>query len=126
MPTRVLNEKTPISMLFPYRDCFNFIPHIFGCVCIIHNHGPSIKKLVARSIKGVFLDYSSPQKSYCCLDLVSGRWHFTKDATLIEKLLYFSKNSSKGDYLGNSNKFGIRSILKATLIFMILLQIRAY
>lgn len=39
-------------------------PHIFGCVSFVHNHDPAKGKLDPRSLKCMFVGYSTTQKGY--------------------------------------------------------------
>ncbi|XP_049936458.1 retrovirus-related Pol polyprotein from transposon RE1 isoform X4 [Nymphaea colorata] len=79
MPSRGLKGRTPYSMLPGSSQPFHLPPRVFGCVCFIHNHIPNVKKLYPKSIKGIFLGYSSTQKGYKCLDPTTGRLQITKE-----------------------------------------------
>ncbi|XP_049933224.1 retrovirus-related Pol polyprotein from transposon RE1 isoform X3 [Nymphaea colorata] len=85
MPSRVLKGRTPYSMLPGSSQPFHLPPRVFGCVCFIHNHSPNVKKLDPKSIKGIFLGYSSTKKGYKCL--ATGRLHITKDVTFLEHVI---------------------------------------
>ncbi|KAJ9552767.1 hypothetical protein OSB04_016812 [Centaurea solstitialis] len=62
MPTPVLHNKSPFSVLFPKGTPFPLTPRIFGCVAYVHDHRPQLTKLDPRAIRCVFLGYSRVQK----------------------------------------------------------------
>ena len=70
LPSRVLGNKTPISVLSQFYPEFNksnhFPPKIFGSVSYVHIHTQNRGKLGPRAVKCVFLGYSSTQKGYKC------------------------------------------------------------
>ena len=67
-PSRVLDFKRPLEVLFSSVPSSNFIipPRVFGCICFVHLHGQSRSKLYPRTLKCVFIGYSPTQKGYKC------------------------------------------------------------
>jgi len=62
MPCSSLDNKTPYSILFIDEALFHVTPHVFGCVCFVHDMSPSQDKLSTRTIKYIFLGYSNLQE----------------------------------------------------------------
>ncbi|XP_073098849.1 uncharacterized protein [Elaeis guineensis] len=65
MPLRTLDYKTPLECL-QGTNSFIIPPKVFGCVCFVRDHRPSVGKLDARALKCIFVGYSSTQKGYKC------------------------------------------------------------
>jgi streptogramin lyase len=63
MPSRVLNNKTPIECLTG-ETTYVVPPRVFGCVCFVIDHRPSVGKLDPKAVKCVFVGYSGKQKGY--------------------------------------------------------------
>lgn len=61
MPSRVLNYRTPIECLTG-NTTYVVPPKVFGCVCFVRDHRPSVGKLDPRAVKCVFVGYSGKQK----------------------------------------------------------------
>ena len=58
IPSSVLHDKIPHSILFPNPPLFCLPPRVFGCVCFIHILTPRQDKLSAKATKclpGLFL-----------------------------------------------------------------------
>jgi hypothetical protein len=59
MPSRVLNFKTPLEELSPPLSTSKCVsPKMFGCVCFVHIHGLTQRKLDPRALKCIFVGYS--------------------------------------------------------------------
>ena len=58
MPSFVLLDKIPHSILFPNQPLFYLPLCVFGCVCFVHILTPRQDKLSAKAMKCVFLGYS--------------------------------------------------------------------
>jgi hypothetical protein len=65
MPSRVLNNKTPIECLTG-KTTYVVPPKVFGCVCFVKDYRPSVGKLDPRVVKCIFVGYSGKQKGYKC------------------------------------------------------------
>jgi hypothetical protein len=90
MPSVVLNQESPFSVLYPERTPFSLAPHVFGCVAFVHVLDPSRDKLSPRSCKCIFLGYSRTQKGYCCYSPESRRYFVSADVTFFESTPFFS------------------------------------
>ena len=66
MPSTVLDNKIPHSILFSHQPLHFLPPRIFGSTCFVQNLSPGLNKLSARSLKCVFLGYTRSQKGYRC------------------------------------------------------------
>ena len=66
MPSSVLHDQIPPSILFPNQPLFCLPPRAFGCVCFVHIFTPRQEKLLAKATKCVFLIYSRLQRGYRC------------------------------------------------------------
>ena len=60
MPSSVLHDQIPHSLLFPGQPLYLF-PHDFGCTCFVHILTPGQDKLSAKATKCIFLGYSQLQ-----------------------------------------------------------------
>ena len=70
MPSRVLNFQTPFQSLlknFPHIRFLSQVPlKVFGCTAFIHITQQNRNKLDPKSVKCIFLGYSSNQSGYKC------------------------------------------------------------
>ena len=62
IPSSVLHDQIPHSLLFPDQPFYFFPPHVFGCTCFVHILTPGQDKLSAKAMKCLFLGYSRLQK----------------------------------------------------------------
>ena len=90
MPSIVLGGQIPCSLLSPDAPLFPLPPKIFGCVCYVLILGLGSDKLDPRSIKCVFLRYSSTQKGYRCYSPTLRRHFISANVTFDESQSYFS------------------------------------
>ena len=63
LPTHVISKKDPIELLTSPPSIFPIPPKVFGCVCFVHNHSPSQRKLDPHALKCVFIGYSIVPKA---------------------------------------------------------------
>ncbi|PON63816.1 LOW QUALITY PROTEIN: hypothetical protein TorRG33x02_275260 [Trema orientale] len=100
MPSRVLNYETPLNTFvkfFPQTRLFTSLPlKVFGCISFVHNHSPNRTKLDPKSLKRIFLGYSSTQKGYKCFSQEKQRYFVSKDVTFFENCPFYAKNSLQG------------------------------
>src|SRR5436190_4132207 len=94
MPSAPLNGGIPLSRLYPDKPLFPLPPKIFGCVAFVHNHAPGLDKLAPRSIKGVFVGYSTTQKGYRVYIPASRRYIVSRDVTFFEEQPFFESATS--------------------------------
>jgi hypothetical protein len=90
MPSVVLNQESPFSVLYPERSPFSLTSRVFGCVAFVHVLDPGRDKLAPRSRKCIFLGYSRTQKGYRCYSLESRRYFVSVDVTFFESTPFFS------------------------------------
>ncbi|XP_049934544.1 retrovirus-related Pol polyprotein from transposon RE1 isoform X1 [Nymphaea colorata] len=95
MPSSVLGDLIPISVLFPDRDLFSVPPRVFGCVAFVQLLGPGRDKLSPRAIKTIFVGYSRTQKGYRCYDPSTRRYYVSADVTFFESTSFFSPNGTQ-------------------------------
>nr|AAP21414.1 putative polyprotein [Oryza sativa Japonica Group]ABF99446.1 retrotransposon protein, putative, unclassified [Oryza sativa Japonica Group] len=93
MPSRILGMKSPAELLLGKRE-FKVPPKVFGCVCFVRDHRPSVGKLDPHAVKCVFVGYASSQKGYKCWDPIGRRLFVSMDVTFREFEPYYK---SKGD-----------------------------
>ena len=77
MPSSILHNQIPHSLLFPDQPLYFLSPRVFGCTCFVHILTPGQDKLSAKATKCIFLGYSRFQKGYRCYSdssLLSLRW----------------------------------------------------
>jgi hypothetical protein len=56
MPSSILNNKSPFSLLYPGEPSFSLTPRVFDCVAFVHVLRPGQDKLSPHSIKCIFWD----------------------------------------------------------------------
>ncbi|RVW70783.1 hypothetical protein CK203_058033 [Vitis vinifera] len=56
MPSSVLHDQIPHSLLFPDQPLYFLPPRVFGCTCFVHILTPGQDKLSAKAMKCLFLD----------------------------------------------------------------------
>ena len=66
MPSSVLGDQVPPSLLLPNQPLFCLPPRVFGCTCFVHILTPSQDKLSANATKYIFFGYSHLQRGYHC------------------------------------------------------------
>lgn len=97
MPSCVLHYQTPLNTFvhfFPHTWLFSSLPlKVFGCISFVHNHSPTRSKLDPRSLKCIFLSYSSTQKGYKCYFIAEQKYIVSMDVTLVENSPFYAKNS---------------------------------
>ena len=94
MPSSVLNDQIPHSLLFPNDPLYHLPPRVFGCVCFVHDLTPGKDKLAAKSIKCVFLGYARLQKGYRCYCPATRRCFTSPDVTFFESSPFFESPMS--------------------------------
>ncbi|RVW88342.1 Retrovirus-related Pol polyprotein from transposon TNT 1-94 [Vitis vinifera] len=101
MPSRVLKFQTPCQTLlksFPTtRLISTVLPKIFGCSVFVHINQQHRSKLDPRSLKCIFLGYSSNQKGYKCYSPVTRKFYNSMDVTFFETQPYYPKNDIQGE-----------------------------
>ncbi|RVW43683.1 Retrovirus-related Pol polyprotein from transposon RE2 [Vitis vinifera] len=90
MPSSVLHDQIPHSLLFPDQPLYFLPPHVFGCTCFAHILTPGQDKLFAKAMKCLFLGYSRLQKGYRCYSLETHRYFISADVTFFEDSPFFS------------------------------------
>jgi len=116
MPSRVLKFQRPRQVLlqaFPHAKSFssNLPLRIFGCSSFVHIHQQNRSKLDPKSLKCIFLGYSSHQKGYKCYSPVTKKTYNSMDVTFFEHQSYFPKPAIQGE---NSREFQLWDILGDT------------
>jgi hypothetical protein len=92
MPSSVLDDKIPHSIIFPHSPLHPLPPRVFGSTCFVHNLSPGLDKLSARSLKCVFLGYHRSQKGYRCYSPTLQRYFVSADVTFFESDPFFESN----------------------------------
>ncbi|PON63956.1 hypothetical protein PanWU01x14_127230 [Parasponia andersonii] len=97
MPKRILNYETPLKTflkLFPQTRLFTTLSlKVFGCISFVQYHLPNRTKLDPKSLKCIFLGYSSTQKGYKCFSREKQRYFVSMDVTFFENCPLYAKNS---------------------------------
>jgi hypothetical protein len=89
MPSRVLGMRSSAELLLEQRE-FKVPPRVFGCVCFVHDHRPSVGKLDPQAVECVLVGYASTQKGYKCWDPIRRRLFVSMDVTFCEFEPYYS------------------------------------
>ena len=92
-PSRVLKFQTPHMLLkkkFPTVKFLANLPLIlFGSTCFVHNLAPNRSKLDPRSIRCMFLGYSSTQKGYKCYFPQQRKVYICQDFIFLEQVPFY-------------------------------------
>ncbi|MCI14428.1 hypothetical protein A2U01_0035559, partial [Trifolium medium] len=90
MPSFVLQNQIPYSILNPNNELYPIPLRVFGCTCFVHDLTPGKDKLSAKSLKCIFLGYSRIQKGYRCFCPQLQRYLVSADVTFFETSPFFS------------------------------------
>jgi histone deacetylase 1/2 len=88
LPSRVINYSTPAELLLQQKPNYNSL-RIFGCTCWPNLRHYNTHKLAFRSIRYVFLGYSSLHKGFKCLEPSTGRVYISRDVVFDENVFPF-------------------------------------
>jgi hypothetical protein len=91
MPTRVLDYKMPIECLTG-KTTYVVPPKVFGCVCFVRNHIPSLGKLDPRALKCIFDGYSGTHKGYKRWCPTQKKLFVSMDATFRENETFYGES----------------------------------
>ena len=94
MPSSVLGNQIPHSLLFPNEPLYTIPPRVFGSTCFVHDLTPGSDKLSARAIKCIFLGYSRVQKGYRCYSPSTHRFYVSADVTVLEDTPFFDTSAT--------------------------------
>ena len=92
MPSSVLHDKIPHSILVPNQPLFCLPSRAFGCVCFVHILTPGRDKLLAKATKCVFLGYSQLQRGYRYYSPNKHRYFVSANVTFFENSSMFPIN----------------------------------
>ena len=90
LPSLVLGDQVPNSLLFSNQPLFCLPPRVFGCTYFVHILTPSQDKLFVKATKCIFLSYSRLQRGYRCYSLNTHRYFDSVDVTFFEHSSRFS------------------------------------
>nr|CAN77210.1 hypothetical protein VITISV_000141 [Vitis vinifera] len=93
MPSSVLHDQIPHSLLFPNQPLYFLPPRVFSCTCFVHILTPGQDKLSAKAMKCFFLGYSRIQKGCRCYSLETHRYFISAYVTFFEDSPFFSITS---------------------------------
>ncbi|KAJ9692402.1 hypothetical protein PVL29_011454 [Vitis rotundifolia] len=94
MPSSILHDQIPHSLLFPNQPLYFLPPRVFGCTCFVHILTPGQDKLSAKATKCIFLGYSRLQKGYHYYSSETHRYFLSADVTFFEDSPFFSTSES--------------------------------
>ena len=101
MPSRILKFKTPCQSLlqiFPHTKIISSLDlKIFKCSAFVHIHQQHRRKIDPKSIKCIFIAYSSHQKGYKCYSPITKRVYNSMDVTFFEHQAYYHKIDMHGE-----------------------------
>jgi len=98
MPSRILGMKSPAELMLGCRE-FKVPPKVFGCVCFVRDHMPSVGKLDPQAVKCIFVGYSSTQKGYKYWDPIGRRLFVSMDVAFREEESYYTKKVDLDPFL---------------------------
>ncbi|RVW60738.1 Retrovirus-related Pol polyprotein from transposon TNT 1-94 [Vitis vinifera] len=94
MPSCVLHDQIPHSLLFPDQPLYFLPPRVFCCTCFVHILTLGQDKLSAKATKCIFLGYSRLQKGYHCYSSETHHYFLSADVTFFEDSPFFSTSES--------------------------------
>ena len=94
MPSSVLHDQIPHSLLFHDHPLYFLPPRVFSCTCFVHILTPRQDKLFAKATKCIFLGYSRLQKGYRCYSPQTHRYFLFADVTFFKDSPFFSSSES--------------------------------
>ena len=94
MPSSILHDQIPHSLLFPTQPLYFLPPRVFGYTCFVHTLTPGQDKLSTKATKCIFLEYSRLQKGYRCYSPDTHRYFLSADVTFFEDSPFFSSSKS--------------------------------
>ena len=113
MPSFVLKDEIPYSVLFPTKSLFPIEPRILGSSCFVHDVCPHVTKLDPKSLKCVFLGYSRIQKGYRCYCPTLNKYLMSTDITFLKNIPFFPAFSTYPSQ-GNDDDLLVYTITSAT------------
>ncbi|RVW51674.1 Retrovirus-related Pol polyprotein from transposon RE1 [Vitis vinifera] len=84
MPSSILHDQIPHSLLFPTQPLYFLPPRVFGCTCFVHTL--TLEDKLSKATKCIFLGYSRLQKGYRCYSPDTHRYFLSADVTFFETL----------------------------------------
>lgn len=110
MPSKVLKFQTPcqtLLKLFPHTRFISFIdPKVFGCTSFVYLYSQHCSKLDFKSIKCIFIGYSSHRKGYKCYSPTTQKTCNSMDVTFFENHAYY-KPEIQGENVSESHIWDI-------------------
>ncbi|KAL0746111.1 hypothetical protein Bca101_101377 [Brassica carinata] len=92
IPTRVLQDQSPFEVLNKIKPSLKHL-RVFGCVSYVMVPGEMRNKLEPKSIRTMFIGYSSSQKGYKCIDPKTRRVHVSREVKFMEGKGYYEERS---------------------------------
>lgn len=96
LPSQVLNFRTPTEVLFKEQPNYNDLC-VFGYACWPNLRPYNAQKLSFRSIRCIFLGYSSQHKSFNCLEVSFGRVYISRDVVFYDQIFPFANLHPNAD-----------------------------
>ncbi|KAM1470959.1 hypothetical protein COP2_042684 [Malus domestica] len=95
-PTKALNNLTPFKAYNGRKPGVGHLK-VFGSVCYVHVPSETRQKLDAKSVKGVFVGYTTCEKGYRVLDPCTKKLILSRDVVFDETMTWTWKESSEKD-----------------------------
>jgi histone deacetylase 1/2 len=92
LPSPTIDNTTPLERLFHTKPDYDFL-RIFGCACWPNLRPFNDRKLAFRSLRCVFVGYSTMHRGYKCMDPNTGRVYLSRDVTFDESCFPFAESS---------------------------------
>ena len=109
MPSCVLNFRTPFQTLLSAYPHIRFMSHIplkvVGCTAFVHVNQQNRSKLEPRSLKCIFLGYSSSQSGYKCYSPQTRKFYNSMDVTFFEEQPFYPKTNIQGENCEEEYRF---------------------
>jgi len=107
MPSFILNNQVPHTLLYPTQDLYSIPLHVFGCTCFVHDLTPVKDKLSAKSLKCIFLFYLCLQKGSRCFSPQLNRYIVSVDVTFVETTPFYTSTILDDNLIVDSSEVSL-------------------
>jgi len=90
MPSSVLYNQVPRTLLYPTQYLYSIPLRVFGCTYFVHDLTLGKDKLSTKSLKCIFLGFSHLQKGYRCFSPQVQQYIVSTDVTFFETTPFYT------------------------------------
>ncbi|KAL1220953.1 Retrovirus-related Pol polyprotein from transposon TNT 1-94 [Cardamine amara subsp. amara] len=90
LPTVSLGSVSPHEVVNKTKPSLDHL-RVFGCICYVHVPDALRNKLEPKSVKCMFIGYSTTQKGYKCYNPPTKRMYVSREVKFVEEKGYFDR-----------------------------------